>query len=213
MMVPAITLSLALTNLVVDNLLSWIPTSLVDCSSRCFHNTSCSSFFYNQGDGTCNLNTVVYSVVSDTLTPSDGVLYYEWKHEDCDDSAGRKFQRASWLCFYLVKSKKDYNLASMYCPLLTANTQSKVDQAHIIASRHDERVWLGGHKIHFMNWRWMSGETFGNFLAWSDGYPVKDKDCMIAVKSTPQWASDTCSKTRWFICEASIPQETSYCNY
>ncbi|XP_071112730.1 uncharacterized protein [Haliotis cracherodii] len=211
MMVPAITLSLALTNLVVDNLLSWIPTSLVDCSSRCFHNTSCSSFFYNQGNGMCHVNTVVYSVVSDTLTPSDGVLYYEWKHEGCDESKGQKFQRASWLCFYLVKSVMDYAQASAFCSLLTANTQSKVDQAYTIGSRYDERVWLGGKKIG--DWMWMSGETFGNFLAWSKGYPEIGKDCMIAVKSTPHWASDTCIKTRWFICEASIPQETSYCNY
>ncbi|XP_071112756.1 uncharacterized protein [Haliotis cracherodii] len=211
-MVPAITLSLALTNLVVHNLMSWIPESLVDCSSRCFHNTSCSSFFYNQGHGTCNLNTVVYSAVSDTLTPLDGVLYYEWKHEGCDESAGRTFQRASWLCFYGVQIAMTHSSAQASCSLLTANTQSKVDQAYIIASRYGERQWIGGHLSSGI-WKWTSGKSFGDFLAWSGAHPIQGRDCMAAQIAKPNWGSDVCASARWYICEVSIPQETSYCNY
>ncbi|XP_046556224.1 macrophage mannose receptor 1-like [Haliotis rubra] len=213
-MVPAITLSLTLVNLAPSAHFSGIRTSLVDCSSRCYHNTSCSSFFYYKGSGSgyCKVNTVVYSVVQDSLVGFRNMMYYEWKHVNCDESAGWKFQRASWLCFKVVTAKATHTAAKSSCNLLTANTQSKVDQAYLIASKKDERVWVGGVKGSGA-WRWLSGKAFDDFEAWDDGYPEGGKDCMIVVKSTPKWASDTCSKDRVYMCEVSIQPETSYCNY
>ncbi|XP_067674180.1 uncharacterized protein [Haliotis asinina] len=211
-MVPAITLSLALVNLSpVDDALG-IRTSLTDCSSRCYHNTSCSSFFYDKVFGYCHVDTVVYSVVRDSLYWYPGMLYYEWKHEHCDESAGRKFQRASWLCFQLLTVKTSHLAAQSAGTLLTANTQSKVDQAHLIASNKDERLWVGGVK-QSGGWRWVSGKAFDDFEAWADGNPEAGKDCMIVLKSTPKWSSTACSKDRMYLCEVPIPQETSYCNY
>ncbi|XP_048247131.1 C-type lectin lectoxin-Lio3-like [Haliotis rufescens] len=103
--------------------------SLTWCAVKCYNALKCGSFFYNKGDKSCKLHSVLF------ITPGDaaahpGSWYFQMTEARCPNDAGYVLHRSPVLCYKVHMEKQTYDQAKVTCQTEAA-TLLKVKDADI----------------------------------------------------------------------------------
>uniref|UniRef100_A0AC35F679 C-type lectin domain-containing protein n=1 Tax=Panagrolaimus sp. PS1159 TaxID=55785 RepID=A0AC35F679_9BILA len=123
-------------------------------------------------------------------------------------------------CLYYNTTELGFVVAELYCQQIGGHLVSIHDAFtnQFIAEKAGQKFqnwysyWIGGNTLigGGSNWTWTDG-TYFNYADWTNNEPgsPSDKQCILAAVNQGYWSTESCSRTRPFICSISTGVVTS----